>query len=126
MSSQPILFDSIFKMLVSSAPETKPVPAGRTSSLPQQGILGDLFAATDSPHHRDDWVGQGHESMSLHRPLGMRLMINSFCGYLQWREGEAGVHWKDAIAARVRERPTGLPASDQVRARQRTTAVSRN
>jgi hypothetical protein len=47
-------------------------------------------------------------SLSLHRPLDMRLLINCFCDYLQWREGEAGVHWQDAVAARVRERPTAF------------------
>lgn len=46
------------------------------------------------------------ESQALHRPLSLRLLINSFHDYLMWQEGDAGVHWKDAIAAAVRMRPT--------------------
>jgi hypothetical protein len=45
------------------------------------------------------------ESLSLHRPLDIRLLIRSFCDYLQWQEGDAGCHWKDQVAAHVRERP---------------------
>jgi len=46
------------------------------------------------------------ESLSLHRPLDLRLLVNAFCDYLQWQDCEAGCHWQDLVAARVRERPT--------------------
>jgi hypothetical protein len=50
------------------------------------------------------------ESLSLHRPLDMRLLINSFSAYLQWQEGEAGCHWQDLVAATIRERATAFRA----------------
>src|SRR5205823_1684878 len=50
------------------------------------------------------------ESLSLHRPLDLRLLIGSFGDFLQWQEGDAGVHWQDMVASRVRKRPTGFKA----------------
>jgi hypothetical protein len=50
------------------------------------------------------------ESLSLHRPLDIRLLVNSFPVYLQWQEGDSGCHWKDLVAALVRERPTVFQA----------------
>jgi hypothetical protein len=50
------------------------------------------------------------ESLSLHRPLDIRLLINSFRDYLQYQEGDSGCHWKDQVAALVRERPTAFQA----------------
>lgn len=46
------------------------------------------------------------QSLSLHRALDMRLLVNSFEDYLQWQESDAGCHWRDLVAARLRERPT--------------------
>jgi hypothetical protein len=46
------------------------------------------------------------QSKSLHSQLNMRVLVNSFQDYLQWQEGDAGCHWHDAVAARLRERPT--------------------
>jgi hypothetical protein len=46
------------------------------------------------------------ESLALHRPPDLRLLVNAFCDCIQWQEGDAGVHWHDLVAARVRERPT--------------------
>jgi hypothetical protein len=46
------------------------------------------------------------ESLSLHRLLDMRLLINSWNDFLQWEEGDSACHWRDSIAARVRERAT--------------------
>lgn len=51
------------------------------------------------------------ESLSLSRPLNMRLLINSFNDRVQWEEADANCHWKDLVAARLRERPTTLPNS---------------
>jgi hypothetical protein len=45
------------------------------------------------------------QSVSLHRPLDMRLLVNSFRDYIQWRECDSGVHWRDLVATRLRERP---------------------
>jgi hypothetical protein len=50
------------------------------------------------------------QSLSLHRSLDMRLLITSFCDYLQWEEGDACCHWRDLVGARVRERPTHFVA----------------
>jgi len=46
------------------------------------------------------------ECDGLHRALDLRLLINSYADYLQHQEGEAGCHWRDLVAARVREQST--------------------
>lgn len=46
------------------------------------------------------------QSVSLHRPLDLRLLVNSLYDFLQWQEGDAGVHWMDLVTARVQERST--------------------
>jgi hypothetical protein len=46
------------------------------------------------------------QSLPLRRPLDMRLLINSFHDRIQWQEDDAACHWKDLVAARLRERPT--------------------
>jgi hypothetical protein len=54
------------------------------------------------------------QSLSLRRSLDMRLLVNSFHDRLQWEEKDARCHWKDLVAARLRERPTaqnGVPIS---------------
>lgn len=48
------------------------------------------------------------ESLSLHRPLDMRLLVNSLNDYAQWEDGDAACHWRDLVVARVRERPVAL------------------
>lgn len=45
------------------------------------------------------------QSRSLHRPLDMRMLVNSFMDYLAWSEGDAGCHWHDMVATRLKERP---------------------
>jgi hypothetical protein len=45
------------------------------------------------------------QSRSLHRALDMRLLVNGFMDYLAWQEGDAGCHWKDMVATRLKERP---------------------
>lgn len=46
------------------------------------------------------------ESSTLRRSLDMRLLSNGFRDYLQWASRNAGCHWKDLVAARLRERLT--------------------
>jgi hypothetical protein len=44
------------------------------------------------------------ESLAMRRPLDMRALVNAFGDYLQWEEGDAGCHWQDLVAARLKER----------------------
>jgi hypothetical protein len=44
----------------------------------------------------------------LNRSLDMRMLINGFKDYLQWRECMSGCDWHDLVATRVKERPIGL------------------
>jgi len=44
----------------------------------------------------------------LNRAMDLRLMLNGFQDYLQWRDCQAGCHWRDLVATRVKERPIGL------------------
>jgi hypothetical protein len=44
------------------------------------------------------------ESQSLHRPLDLRVMDNSFMDYLAWRDGVVGCDWRDLVASRLQER----------------------
>ena len=46
------------------------------------------------------------QSRSLHRTVDMRLLVNGFMDYLAWRECDAGCHWNDLVATRLKERPT--------------------
>ncbi len=45
------------------------------------------------------------QSRSLHRPLDMRMLVNSIIDYSTWSEGDAGCHWHDMVATRLKERP---------------------
>lgn len=45
------------------------------------------------------------QSRSLHRQLDMRMLVNSLMDYLSWCEGDAGCHWHDMVATRLKERP---------------------
>jgi hypothetical protein len=45
------------------------------------------------------------QSRSLHRPLDMRLLVNSFADYQSWQECNAGCHWRDLVATRLKQRP---------------------
>jgi hypothetical protein len=47
-----------------------------------------------------------HQSLSMHRALDMRLLVNSLEDHLQWAGGDSGCHWKDLVNSRLRERPT--------------------
>lgn len=44
----------------------------------------------------------------LNRAMDLRLLLNGFQDYLQWRDCRAGCHWRDLVATRVKERPIGL------------------
>ena len=48
------------------------------------------------------------ESLSLHRPLDMRVQVNSFQDYLQYQAGDAGCHWHDLASCRLKERATAF------------------
>jgi hypothetical protein len=48
------------------------------------------------------------QSFLLHRQLDMRVLINSYQDRLQWDANDAGCHWRDLVAARLRERPTAF------------------
>jgi hypothetical protein len=48
------------------------------------------------------------QCQGLDRSLDLRLLVNSYEDYLQWSEGEAGLHWRDLVATRVRQRPAGI------------------
>jgi hypothetical protein len=48
------------------------------------------------------------QCQGLDRPLELRLLVNSYEDYLQWSEGEAGLHWRDLVATRLRQRPAGI------------------
>jgi hypothetical protein len=45
------------------------------------------------------------QSRSLHRAVDMRLLVNGFMDYASWQEGDAGCHWRDLLATRLKERP---------------------
>jgi hypothetical protein len=44
----------------------------------------------------------------LNRAMDLRVLTNGRQDYLQWRECQAGCHWRDLVATRVKERPIGL------------------
>jgi hypothetical protein len=46
------------------------------------------------------------QSFALHRQLDMRVLVNSYKDRIQWDANDAGCHWRDLVAARLRERPT--------------------
>ena len=48
------------------------------------------------------------ESLALHRPLDMRVLLGSFQDYLQYQAGHAGCHWMDLAACRLKERATAF------------------
>lgn len=53
----------------------------------------------------------------LNRHLDMRLYRNAIADYLLWNENQSGCHWKDLVAARIKERPTRIPAIRSVESR---------
>jgi hypothetical protein len=50
--------------------------------------------------------------LGLNRALDIRLLVNGFQDYLQWRECQSGCHWRDMIAARVKQRPIVLEEAE--------------
>jgi hypothetical protein len=48
------------------------------------------------------------ESLALHRPLDMRVLLGSFQDYLQYQAGDAGCHWQDLASCRLKERATAF------------------
>jgi hypothetical protein len=45
------------------------------------------------------------ECRGTNRQLDLRLFVNSIADFAQWREFEAGCHWKDLVSTRVKDRP---------------------
>jgi hypothetical protein len=56
------------------------------------------------------------QCQGLDRTLDLRLLVNSYDDFLQWSEGEAGLHWRDLVATRVRQRPAGIRSPVEVAA----------
>jgi hypothetical protein len=54
------------------------------------------------------------QCQGLDRSLDLRLLVNSYEDYLQWSNGEAGLHWQDLVATRVRQRPAGIRSPVEV------------
>lgn len=48
------------------------------------------------------------ECGGLNRRFDLRLFKNSIADYAQWRDIEAGCHWRDLVSARIKERPTKI------------------
>ena len=48
------------------------------------------------------------ECLGLNRLLDLRLFNNGLSDFLQYRECQAGCHWKDMVSARIKERPTRI------------------
>lgn len=48
------------------------------------------------------------QARGLNRQLDMRILVNGFKDYLQWRECESGCHWRDMVATRLKERPIAV------------------
>src|SRR5262249_21315122 len=48
------------------------------------------------------------QSRGLNRSMDLRLLINGYRDYIQWRECQAGCHWRDLVATRLKARPIGL------------------
>jgi hypothetical protein len=60
------------------------------------------------------------QCQGLDRSLDLRLLVNSYEDYLQWSEGESGLHWRDLVATRVRQRPAGIMSAVEVTATGKT------
>jgi hypothetical protein len=48
------------------------------------------------------------ESRGLNRSLDLRILMNSFQDYFQWRDCQSGCHWHDLVATRIKARPICL------------------
>lgn len=49
----------------------------------------------------------------LSRPLDLRLLVNGFKDFLQWKSGNSINHWKDLLLGRFSERPTAIRRSEK-------------
>jgi hypothetical protein len=63
------------------------------------------------------------QCQGLDRSLDLRLLVNSYDDFLQWSEGEVGLHWRDLVATRVRQRPAGIRSPVEVTATGGTRAA---
>lgn len=48
------------------------------------------------------------ECRGLNRALDMRLLINGFSDYLQWRDCDSGCHWQDLVETRIKYRAIAI------------------
>lgn len=67
---------------------------------------GDLRLEPDACLDVCEFIIQ--QAALFHRPLDMRLLINSLNDRVQWEEHDSSCHWKDLVTARLREGPTAL------------------
>ena len=49
----------------------------------------------------------------LSRPLDLRLLVNGFKDFLQWKSGNSINHWQDLLLGRFNERPTAIRRSEK-------------
>ena len=66
---------------------------------------GELFLYPDQCLEVRDFVVA--RLAELQRNLDLRLLINGFRDYLQWRAGESKLHWHDLLDGRMKERVSG-------------------
>jgi hypothetical protein len=74
---------------------------------------GHRLTAAECLEIAEHIIGQ---CQGLDRSLDLRLLVNSYEDFLQWSEGEAGLHWTDLVATRVRQRPAGIKSPVEVAA----------
>jgi hypothetical protein len=82
--------------------------------LARQGyedIEGNRLTSAECLMVAEHVIGQ---CQGLDRSLDLRLLVNSYEDYLQWSNGEAGLHWQDLVATRVRQRPAGIRSPVEV------------
>jgi hypothetical protein len=49
----------------------------------------------------------------LNRPLDLRLLMNGFKDFLQWKTGNSIKHWTELLLGRISERPTVMRRSEK-------------
>jgi hypothetical protein len=50
------------------------------------------------------------EAMRLGQPLDLRMIKNAYSDYIQYQEGDSGLHWHDLVSSRLRKRAGSLGA----------------
>jgi hypothetical protein len=78
---------------------------------------GNAEERMDAPECLDVCEHVIGQCRGLNRMLDMRMLVNSFEDYLQWRDCRSGCHWRDLVSARVKERPTMISETHNATAR---------